>query len=541
LPWSELCYDVVVIVLTKPVLDEIDKHKKATGRTRSRALEIFARFRAMLTSGVAEVEIRPSSPRVVLRRMATTLPDPDLKEHLDYGKPDERLIGIVSTLNAQATGYDVKLFTDDGGPAGTAADLGVPFLMIDTNWRRPPAESTEGKRIKELEKDLAMYRAAEPKIGIRCETADEDNVVEVVRKIAEPLSEGEIDEIVEALRRKHPMKADFTPPPTSTTTETFGDVVTVEYSAPLDDDIADYRDVRYPKWIENCRGVLRSLHIGRDEIEPEVSLRWSMSNDGTRPASQVRVEFAAQGPLELLRRRPKKEDDDEKADEAPARASAPSTPRFQPAPKPPAFGRQVTRKPAPVPARPKLPGGFDIAALRSSALLDEKWVKSALDATKFTGIPRLDHIPEYMKQVHSASDVLKRWHDPNLLAASRFDSLVTPQSFATVTPRSFDSLSIARSLVPDPHDPERFYYDWPRGRPVKKGALTCDLWRHQMEDEIFEFEVLFTKENEARGAVECTVHADNLTKPEQAKVIVGRVLEPLSMVDLAKSMVETSE
>src|SRR5882762_2938177 len=56
LPWGELGGDPVVILLTKPVLDEIDRHKKGTGRTRDRALDIFNRFRTMLTSGVAEVE-----------------------------------------------------------------------------------------------------------------------------------------------------------------------------------------------------------------------------------------------------------------------------------------------------------------------------------------------------------------------------------------------------------------------------------------------------------------------------------------------------
>jgi hypothetical protein len=50
--------------------------------------------------------------------------------------------------------------------------------------------------------------------------------------------------------------------------------------------------------------------------------------------------------------------------------------------------------------------------------------------------------------------------------------------------------------------------------------------------------VLFTRDGEARGILECTVHAENLTKPEQAKVIISRSIEPLSMIDLAEAMVE---
>jgi hypothetical protein len=536
LPWQELGYDTVVIILTKPVLDEIDKHKKSTGRTRSRALEIFARIREMLTARKQEADIRSSAPRVILRRMASALPDLGLKYQLDYGKPDERLIGIVSTLNARAVGYDVKLFTDDGGPAGIADDLGIPFLMINQDWRRPPAESPEAKRVRELEKDLALYRAQEPKIVIRCETADSANKVRVVRKVAQPLSEAQIETFVDDLRHKHPQKADFTPPPTSTRQTTLGEVETIEYSAPSNDEIADYVNARYPQWIENCRNVLRSVHVGRDEVEPEVFLGWSLLNEGTRPASQVRLEFEAKGPLELLRLRAQDDDDDVGA-EAPTESPSPAAPCLPPAPKPPAFGQRVTRTQAPVPSVPKLPSSFDIATIKSATELHKQFA-SAASAAKLLGLDRLSD-PGYLKSINSASELVKRWSDPNLLAASRLDSLVTPHSFATVTPHTIEQLRIPRAFTPEPHDPEAFYFDdWPRGRPVTKGALTCDLWRHRAADKFFEFEILFENDDEAQGAVECTVHADNLTKPERAIVTINRVFEPLSMVGLAKSLVD---
>jgi hypothetical protein len=59
LPWSELGYESIVILLTKPVLDEIDKHKKANGRTRKRALEIFKRVRGMLTTATTNLGSGP--------------------------------------------------------------------------------------------------------------------------------------------------------------------------------------------------------------------------------------------------------------------------------------------------------------------------------------------------------------------------------------------------------------------------------------------------------------------------------------------------
>jgi hypothetical protein len=531
LPWSELGADPVVIVLTKPVVDEIDKHKKSTGRTRDRALDIFNRLREMLTSGATEVEIQESGPRVVLRRMTNVRPDPKLAEQLDYGKPDEKLVGIVATLAGQAAGYSVKLFTDDGGAAGTAADFGVPFQLIDSGWRRPPAESTEAKQLKEAKKDLAMYRSLEPRIVIRCETADADGVVTVVDKIAAPLAEPEVDALIQALGAKHPPRADFSPPPAATSTDVWGETKTIEYSPPSDDDVANYRDVRYPAWIETCRQSLRGLHVGRDEAAPPVLLRWAMSNDGSRPAKEVRVEFATGGHLELER----SDGSDDESDVAPAKNPASPTPTsgLPAPPKPPAFGEKVTSVPPPRKANTRV--GVPLSSLRgmpSSVTADHLRVMEA--ASGFSSTRRL------MEQAQGAAAEFRRIQDTvrgfgfdATLRSTLVDPIVTPHM------ESIRNLAIHNFRHLEPPKPEEFLYDsWPTKRTVLKGALTCQLWRHQIEEEIFEFTVHFVKKGAARGVVECTVHADNLTEPAQRKVIVERTVEAVGLFDLAKAMVD---
>lgn len=209
LQWDELGYDPIVILLTKPVLDEIDKHKKASGRTRKRALEIFGRIREMLTTSKTELVIQEASPRVVLRRMPNVAPDEAQSGVLDYTKNDDRLIGILITLQKES-GSKVMLFTDDTGPAATADSLSLPFQMINEEWRRPAEATTQDKRIRELEKDLATYRSQEPNILIgRCVPADEMGDVTVIKKTAQSLTEPEITALVDSLRLKHPMKVAF--------------------------------------------------------------------------------------------------------------------------------------------------------------------------------------------------------------------------------------------------------------------------------------------------------------------------------------------
>lgn len=148
LPWQELGHDPIVVLVSKPVLDEIDKHKKANGRTRDRAIDIFGRVRAMLQASQTEVVLRESGPRVLLRRLGHVQPNADFKEDLDYSRTDERLVGIASTLALEASDHRVVLFTDDSGPASTAASFGVEYLMIPRpgadRRRRPTSRSGLG-------------------------------------------------------------------------------------------------------------------------------------------------------------------------------------------------------------------------------------------------------------------------------------------------------------------------------------------------------------------------------------------------------------
>ena len=525
LPWGELRHDPVVILLTKPVLDEIDKHKRGTGRTRARALDVFGLVRTMLTRHEREVELRSASPRVVVR-LEGARPDPSLRDDLDYGKVDERLVGIVSTLRTAAPEHLVRLFTDDTGPASTASGLGLPFQMIEGGWRRPPSESTEGKRIKELERDLATYRAQEPRISISaCEGAGTSNVVRVTRLVARALTSGDVEEVLASLRAKHPLKQKFVPPPPKSVTGQGGEVMRTEYLPPPDEAVIEYREVLHPQWIERCRAILTRLHEGRDVREPSLVVRWSMSNVGTRPASQVRVEFAAKGPL-MLARLSKQESCADVPDAAPSPPPLPSFPR---PPQAPPFRERVTRTPPP--AQPKTASGHLLdPSISASAFLrrDHDLFARPVGDVLGAAVP-FSHRLGASALVADASRMFP--------GASVLDPRLGSAFAAMATPERFDIPAVVRPFIPPRHDPERFYWDLPAEGTVKVGALTCDLWRHQVEGQTFEFEVVFDHDGEARGSVECTVHAENLTTPEQARCVVRRIVDFFDVRDLAEAMV----
>jgi hypothetical protein len=381
--------------------------------------------------------------------------------------------------------------------------------MINESWRRPPSETTEEKRVKELERDLSTYRAQEPKISISsCATTDESSVVEVTRKVAAPLTKVEVEVILEALRSKHPLITDFTPPQPSITADSFGAVITIEYTSPTDEDIANYRNVLYPQWLEQCSGILKNLHEGRDEVEPRVVLHWLMSNKGTRPASHVRIEFEAHGSLEL-RRLPAETEDGEVVDIDIA-SSRSRAARFPPPPRP----------------------SFQQHASAASSR-DEKY-RGIADLSKAALGPHYPFVQHPKGFEAGAAFAVASQIRSSMIGTPGLDAILKPSGPSI----SHQLIQAARDSIPKARNPETFYYDWPATRQVEKGALTCELWRHQTGEEEFSFEVLFAKEGEANGMVQCTVHAENLTKPEQARVIVVRTIKTLGIIDSANAMIE---
>ena len=182
--------------------------------------------------------------------------------------------------------------------------------------------------------------------------------------------------------------------------------------------------------------------------------------------------------------------------------------------------------------------GFDISNLKKLGLTDHS--KILADASKALSIAgQLDGITNLWGS-SAANEMARLLRSPasvaDLIGSSSIDRIMN----ANISQRDTDFLTPIRiPQLPRPRDPESFYYDdWPEIRATSKGALTCALWRHKSMEETFEFDVIFTKDGEAGGEVECTVHADNLSRPEKSKVIVRRLIEQLSMMQLAETLVE---
>lgn len=530
--WVDLAVDPVVIVLTKPVLAEIDKHKKGGARTRKRAIEISGRIREMLAGLSPEVVIQETGPRVILRLMPILQPAPELAGSLDYSINDDRIVGTVATLSKDEAFASVSMLTDDSVAASTVQGLRMSFVLIPESWKRPPEETTEAKRIKDLEKDISVYRAQEPVISISGDAVDAN----VVRRVALPLEPPEIDQLIGKLRARHPAEENFTAPEA----EYQADGTEISYDAPDAETIRKYSSEDYPKWIETCRSIFVSLHKGRVEPEAKAALTFSVANGGTRPASKMRVSFEAIGNTYLSR---DAHDPDEGEDDDDGQSARPPVPKLPAPPVAPAVRRIVKRPPA-------ASKGVDIATLRltGSGLNISELAKTSrglmgglgphLDAMRsaqamYDNLYGTGALADLARGIGPMSDVMRMAEEHNRLSRSIF------QPTDISSPTYFDMPSIRLPSMPERHNPEGFYYDqWPKGTPTKRGALTCDLFRHQRDEETFEVNVLFPNDGDVTGAVRCIVEAENLTKPVELLMSVSRKVEAYSLMTIADEMVE---
>lgn len=156
--------------------------------------------------------------------------------------------------------------------------------------------------------------------------------------------------------------------------------------------------------------------------------------------------------------------------------------------------------------------------------------RSGVDiATVARGFPNYGNA---FREMNQASDMLRS------LSGGSYASLLGANPGLAQPIRPSLHHLIGRPHVPEPRDPEGFYYDWPAREVVRKGSLNCELWRHRGGEEAFEFEVLFDGDGAVAGSVVCTVHAQNLTHPVQSRILVRRDIEAIDVDELALKMVQ---
>lgn len=89
-------------------------------------------------------------------------------------------------------------------------------------------------------------------------------------------------------------------------------------------------------------------------------------------------------------------------------------------------------------------------------------------------------------------------------------------------------------------DPDVFYYKSDRPEtPVESFSLECEQWRHGIDEEYFDGQIFFDHSaDEVRGAIECNIHAENLSTPGKKTVPVKITVKRVSTLEHARILIK---
>lgn len=473
LPWHELGYASVELIVSRPVQQELDNHKKnERGRTFKKALAATKLLRGLVTSGQATLVIREAEPRVILSIMPASRIQPDLNEALDPSFNDDAIILRMLQYQRDNDAANVRLITHDTGPMATAVSLGIPFIPIPDSWLMREQDDAATKEANKLKSELQRLRSQEPQLDIKVLDEDGNEISRLDAQVGsyEPLTFHEVSGLMEDIQQQFPMATDFgtaetTPQPQQQFPALRGlrGVTVTEFTPASDADIRKYQQESYPEWLSKCRDQLETLDRRLNARAGWPEIDFVITNSGTRPATRALVKFVAQGNIEIFP--PEPPDDD--AEPAPTR------------------GIESIRLPNP----PSPPRGV--------------WTRKTNDPAS-----------------RIAAMMTGRFDDP----------------FAARV--SHHSLGLDHLRPPTPRDPDGFY--WKGGRPsIAKSMieLTCENWRHNVGDEHFLFRVTASDAANVSGAIQCEIHAENLTDPAMMTLPVRIERVPKSTLEHAQTLI----
>lgn len=312
LDWRDLgSYDKIVLLVTRPVIAEIDRQKGTNGRLAKRARIANGLFTGFLSSDEVVIDTQGSGPTVVLALGQNLEPSDELIDELNYSHADDLLVGIVYAYQL-VHDHQVLFLSFDTGPLLSAKRVGVPYKSVPPTWLLNSENDEEQKRIKELEGQLKRLQAAEP----QCTIFFHDTPWKIVRHKRLPLTETQIAELLCILKTRQPLQTDYG---SKVTTQRKGrpyplGLPSVESFVPATEQEINQYQVRYAQWIEDCADFFRQIHEklnGQDEVHILSSM---LANIGSRPADNVLVIFEITGDHLALMAPPTEDEEEKKAE-----------------------------------------------------------------------------------------------------------------------------------------------------------------------------------------------------------------------------------
>lgn len=288
LPWRSITdADLVELYPAPTALHEIDQHKTSGDRRSGRARDFWARMRKVLLSEDKELELRPHSPRLVLRA-PPPLGEAGEAQVAGQSSNDYRIVEEGVVLAQVLEG--LCLLSADTLVQLRAEHRNLASILVDEDWLLGAEADPKERRIAALERRVEALSDGAPIIEATLQSPSGADLSQLPIHQYGQLSPSTRDALV----------AEITDKPLADANRAFfedlhGGFEIVKTSTR---DLQDYRD-RVEIWRDEVREALpfASPHAqGASRLHPFQLL---IANTGVRPADHVKVKIEGRGDLIL--------------------------------------------------------------------------------------------------------------------------------------------------------------------------------------------------------------------------------------------------
>ena len=280
----------IELVITPPVQGEINRFKsQGNARRARRAREANSLFKEVLKS---------KGRRLAVDREGVTLSivfslghsTSEITATLGGHEPEDGEQAVVAEAllyREQHSDSKVLLFTDDNLAMAFAEDHGLKYVEPPEEWHLPPEQDESQKRISELEGKLKSLERKQPKIEVevKVNSSKVGSKAAVTLTSLDEANDSEVEQLLAKLSEKYPIKRSF--PKSRAELEETGEAVILaglyDYSPPTEDEIKEYQDVAYPKWLDQVRKWIREAEAVLVSEQRDILVEFAISNNGEVP------------------------------------------------------------------------------------------------------------------------------------------------------------------------------------------------------------------------------------------------------------------
>lgn len=303
LDWSKWCdFEEIHLIVSKPVLRELDEHKYSQKRRISkRARKFLSEIRPLVNSPDEFLLISENALPVKLFIATDYRPSDSLKEELDYSRTDDEVIGIAKSYLEENTTVETRLLTHDIGPMITARNCKIQLDEIPDDWLLPPENDEISRENRRLKQEIEDLKAHEPKFEVTFE--DQSGRVETLEfkhHVYRDLKDSDIDELIGTIKDKFPAQSNFDLndnyskqiPPILTPSILIS-------TPPNKKEIDAYLKKEYPDWIKKCESIFRNIPELLNDQLPPIEFSFVVKNTGFSPAKSVLIRVISRGDFQI--------------------------------------------------------------------------------------------------------------------------------------------------------------------------------------------------------------------------------------------------